>query len=294
MTEIIVVGSINSDTFLLQNRLTRIGETYIVRGVREDFGGKGANQAVQCAKLGAKVAFIGAVGADGRGDGCVANLAGHGIETHVSKLPGEATGIGVINVLPDGEVCTTVGLGANLAIEPELVWAEQELFTTASWLVVQNEIPPEVVAAAMQFAHANGVQVVYNAAPARPDTAYLMAEADYLIINEEETSALLDGVTFTLGHPSLVPLETLGPKVVLTLGSRGALAWFGEEWTTIDAVSADAIDTTGAGDSWVGAFTAALAAGSADLDAARRASAVAAETTKRVGAQAAMPSQWPG
>jgi ribokinase len=291
--DIVVVGSINLDILLFQDRLPTRGETYTAREVREGFGGKGANQAVQCARLGQRVLFLGAVGPDSRGRECRANLEDQGVECHLKEV-GVPTGIGVNNVLGHGELHATIVRGANAEVTPDWVRRNDGLFRTASFVVIQNEIPAETNAEAIRTAHDAGARVVYNAAPADPGTADLLRGCDYLIVNEEEAKAYLGARwTETADVAELVVgLKNFCPRVIVTLGGAGSLVSFDADIHPVPPVPVIPVDTTGAGDAFVGAFTSALNAGIADLDAAKLASGVAAQATMGVGAQTAMANGW--
>jgi ribokinase len=290
---ILVVGSINLDILLFQDRLPALGETYTAREVREGFGGKGANQAVQCAKLGQHVVFIGAIGPDSRGRECRTNLEQQGVDCHLNEvdLP---TGIGVNNVLGQGELHATIVRGANAEVTPIWVRHNAELFGRASFVVIQNEIPAETNAEVIRMAHEAGVRVVYNAAPAYPETTKLLRGSDYLIVNEEEAKAYLGGSWTGSEDPRelVIGLTMFCSRVIVTLGGAGSLVSIDGEVHQVPATPVTPVDTTGAGDAFVGAFASALNAGVAELDAAKMASAVAAQATMGVGAQTAMVNDW--
>lgn len=291
--DLLVVGSINLDILLFQDRLPALGETYTAREVREGFGGKGANQAVQCAKLGQRVVFVGAIGTDSRGRDCRANLEQFGVECRLNEvaLP---TGIGVNNVLGQGELHATIVRGANAEVTAAWVRRNAELFRTASFVVIQNEIPGATNAEVIRLAHEAGTRVVYNAAPADPATTELLQGSDYLIVNEEEAKAYLGGSWVGSEDPTelVTGLTVFCPRVIVTLGGAGSLVSLDGEVHHVPATPVTPVDTTGAGDAFVGAFTSALNAGIAELDAARMASAVAAQATMGVGAQTAMVNDW--
>ena len=290
--DIVVVGSINLDILLFQDRLPARGETFTARDVREAFGGKGANQAVQCAKLGQKVRFLGAIGQDSRGRECRENLQRQGVDCHLAEV-NRPTGIGVNNILGRGELHATIVPGANDEITPTWVRENLDLFRTASFVLIQNEIPAAANAEAIRLAHVAGARVVYNAAPADPDSAALLRDCDYLIVNEEEATLYSGDSRAAQDIREVVSgLRKLSPRVIVTLGAAGSCASFDADVHHVPPVPVIPIDTTGAGDSFVGAFTAALNAGIADLDAATIASGVAAKATMGVGAQASMASDW--
>jgi ribokinase len=287
---VIVVGSVNSDLFLLQDRLPAKGETLLAAGLREGFGGKGANQAVQCARLGQSVAFIGAVGDDERGRASRLNLEREGIECRLA-VSDHPTGLGFVQVLPDGEVHATIVEGANGDVTPGVVEANAELFTRAGVVIVQNEVPVDAVRSALALAVANRVVIVYNAAPARTLDRSLSRACDFLVVNEEEAAFLAGRALRTEADvvAALPLLQDYCANLVVTLGSAGSIAALGDQVHRVAPVSVDAVDTTGAGDAFVGAFSAALNEGHPPLGAARFASEVAAAATLAVGAQAGMP-----
>ena len=288
--DILVVGSINVDLLLFQDRLPARGETLLANGLREEFGGKGANQAVQAARLGQAVRFLGAVGTDERGRGSEQNLLAHGIDCHLAKvdLP---TGLGVVNVLAGGEVHATILRGANEAVTPAFVRANEDLFAGAGLVVLQNEIPPESNAEAIRCATAAGARVIYNAAPARDVDRSLTRACAYLVVNEEEAAHFLGRRVDDLAGmaAAITELHDVCPRVIVTMGSAGSILATPDGVTIIPAQPVQAVDTTGAGDSYVGAFTAALNDGSGEVEAARIASRIAAMATRSVGAQTSMP-----
>lgn len=289
---ILVVGSVNLDILLFQDRLAVRGETYPARDVQEAFGGKGANQAVQCARLGVPVTFLGAVGRDARGSQCRDNLRAEGIECRLAEVDGP-TGIGVVNVLPGGEVHATIVSGANSAVTSAWIRQNEDAFVGVDVVLLQNELSVEANTEALELARRSGAVVVYNAAPARPQDVALLCRCDYVIVNEEEALAYL-GVD--AGEDDMreaaARLTAYCPRVVVTLGSRGSLIAVGDEIRHVPAVAVTPVDTTGAGDSFVGALASALVAGAGEFEAATIASRVAAEATRGVGAQTAMTSSW--
>lgn len=285
----VVVGSVNSDLLLSQERLPARGETLVATDVREEFGGKGANQAVQCARLGQEVAFIGAVGNDSRGEAARVNLEHQGVECRLS-LESAVTGLGFVQILPGGEVHATIVRGANAALSTDWVRAQGDLFRRAGVVILQNEVPADVDAVTIELGRAEGALVVYNAAPARSLDAGLSRLCDYLVVNEEEASFLagraLDSEDAV--RQALPELQHYCARIVVTLGSAGSILAIGNHVVRVEAVPAAAVDTTGAGDAFVAAFAAALNQGHVPETAARFASAVAAQATLAVGAQTAM------
>jgi ribokinase len=287
---ILVVGSINVDLLLFQDRLPLRGETLLAHSLREEFGGKGANHAVQAAKLGQSVRFLGAVGNDERGRGSERNLLAHGIDCHLARvdLP---TGLGVVNVLPGGEVHATIVKGANEAVTPAWVRSNAGLFDGAGLVILQNEIPAESNAEAVRCAIAAGARVIYNAAPARDVDLTLTRQCAHLVVNEEEAAHFLGRKVDTVSGmvEAVTDLHHVCEQVIVTMGAAGSVLSTPVGVITIPATPVDAVDTTGAGDAYVAAFAAAIIDGAGDLAAARFAARVAAMATRSVGAQTGMP-----
>ncbi|MBO0985507.1 ribokinase [Rathayibacter sp. SD072] len=297
MTEnaILVVGSINYDLIVTQQRLPRRGETLVASGLRGDFGGKGANQAVQAARLGASVRFVGAAGTDDYGRRCTENLEQAGVSCRLLRTAAP-TGLGIVHVVGHGEVHATIVEGANGEVDAAWVEASREAFDGAAAVVLQNEIPDSANARAVELAASVGVPVFYNAAPARPVPRGFIGSCAWLIVNEDEAAAYLerdlgDAHDDDAMRGAVQELRSWGADVVLTLGSRGCYVAAGREVEFVPAVATLAVDTTGAGDSFIGAFTAAIVDGSGPFDAARTAARVASLTVGGIGAQSSMPTR---
>jgi ribokinase len=288
--DILVVGSINVDLLLFQDRLPARGETFLANGLREEFGGKGANQAVQAARLGQTVRFLGAVGTDERGRGSEQNLLDNGIDCHLGKvdLP---TGLGVVNILPRGEVHATILRGANEAVTPSFVRDNAGLFAAAGVVILQNEIPAESNAEAIRCATEAGAKVIYNAAPARDVDPSLTRACTYLVVNEEEAAHFLGRRVDDLAAmtTAITELHDVCPRVIVTMGAAGSILSTPDGVTVIPVQPVEAVDTTGAGDAYVAAFAAGLNDGRDEVGAARIAATVAAMATRSVGAQTSMP-----
>lgn len=288
--EVLVVGSINFDLLVFQERMPMRGETVLAGELREEFGGKGANQAVQAARLGQTVAFVGALGVDRRGRDCRENLLGEGVACFLRSVE-VPTGLGLVHVVGAGEVYSTVLRGANDHVDADWVGRHAALFAKANFVLVQNEIPGEAVAESIGLAASHGAKVLFNAAPARPVSTSLTRLCHYLIVNEEEAMAFL-GRRISDRHAmerALPELKEYCSRVIVTMGAEGSLISFDDVVHHVPAVSIDAVDTTGAGDSFVGAFAAGLNEGLGDLEAANLAATAAALTTSGAGAQTRMP-----
>ena len=294
MSDVFVMGSINQDFVLKVERRARPGETVTDAALSTHNGGKGANQAAAAALLGASVSLLGRVGDDGFGNPLTEALREKGVDTSlVQEAPGSSTGTAFVTVTPDGENAITVAPGANRRLTAADVDAAAGAIGAARVLVAQMEIPIEAVVRGVEISRAAGTRPLVNLAPWRDAPPELLRDLDPLVVNEHEAALLLDdeveGVSGALfAAPKLL---SLGPRsAVITLGSEGAV--FAEAGTTDHATApkAEAVDTTGAGDAFVGALAFQLAR-EAPLEAAVayacRAGAVA--VTKE-GAQGALPT----
>lgn len=272
---VLVVGSINADRVLRVGHLPAAGETVLASGLARFPGGKGANQAVAAARLGAEVRFIGCVGDDEDGRAMVANLADAGVATNAVRVTRSPTGTAHITVDDDGQNAIVVSSGANAQLSPADVDRHRTLVAGATVVVTQLEVPLETVAKLVELSD----RVLLNAAPARAVPAEVLARVDILVANEVEAAALTP-------DPSPEALLDLGPRaVVVTLGARGAQWWTRAGSGEVAAPVVRPVDTTGAGDAFVGALAAAIAAGRT-LDAAvALAVDVAGRATTVAGAQ---------
>ncbi|SDN51131.1 ribokinase [Actinomyces ruminicola] len=288
-----VVGSLNTDFTVRVERLPRPGETLCVPDAVMSFGGKGANQAVQLARLGLPVTFVGAVGADDRGREYVDRLKLLGMEMHVARIDGAATGLGFVHCMPDGTVSSTVIAGANARVTAAMI---DEALTEAprpALILTQNEVPTDAVVAAGRWARRHQVLAVINAAPHVSNGDELLGLFDYFIVNEEEALGYAgrnrapQDVAGWLGLAE--GLRRIAPNVVITLGAQGAVYAGPGGVLVVPARRVDAVDTTGAGDSFVGALCGALATDETIEHALECAARAGAMTTLGVGAQESMP-----
>ncbi len=296
MKRIVVFGSINYDIFFQVDRLPVPGETYPATSVAFEGGGKGANQAVQAALLGAPTELIGAVGNDAPGADLVERLrrAGVGV-SHVYRLD-TTTGVGVVSFLPDGTVAATIGRGANFAVTEEIIDMSADLFTGAAVAIFQLENPPAIVARAATVAAESGCTVILNAAPACDIPQALVEVVDILVVNEVEAAFYLDEsevIDASVAASSGRRLqENFDASVIITLGSEGSYLFDKAEPGTcihIPARAVRAVETTGAGDSYVGAMAVALADGRSIREAAEYGTLASSITVQGVGAQGSMP-----
>ncbi len=294
MADVFVVGSINQDFVLSVERRPTPGETVTDARLATHNGGKGANQAAAAALLGAGVIFLGCVGDDGFGEPLVRSLADKGVDASlVQEAPGSSTGTAFITVTPDGENAITVAPGANRRLTTEDVDDASESIGGAHVLVAQMEIPPEVVLRAVEVASGNGTRVLVNLAPPFEVTRALLEKLDPLVINEHEAAFLLgERVEGVDGALSAAPkLLSLGPRsVVVTVGEDGAVFSGGESAKHLAAPKVEVVDTTGAGDAFVGALAARLADDDPLEDAVAYAVRAGAAAVTEAGAQGALPT----
>ncbi|MFC5578515.1 ribokinase [Lysobacter niabensis] len=280
---ILVAGSANLDFVVRAQHIPAPGETVLGNGFVTFPGGKGANQAVACARAGgAQTRMLLALGSDAFAEPLEKSLLDAGVDARIVRIVTEATGVAFICLSKDGENAITVAPGANACLRadhlPELA--------DVSHLLLQLETPLEAVAAWAHSANAAGVCVVLNAAPARTLSPELLADVDVLIVNEGELAT----ITGQSGRVVDAVAELGNTNVVVTLGARGSCAYVDGEWLLQPAYEIEVLDTTGAGDTFCGTFVAARARSSGFAEALRRASAASALACGRLGAQSSVPS----
>jgi ribokinase len=290
-----VVGSSNVDLTLRASRLPRPGETLAGTSFRLGFGGKGANQAVMAAKLGAAVVMVSRIGRDVFGEQTIRNYDEHGIDrTFLLTDPIEPTGLAAIIVDDDARNCILVIPGANQALGPADVRAAALAIQSARVVLCQLEIPVETALEAFRLARAAGVRTVLNPAPAQRLPAELLRLTDLCVPNETEIE-LLTGQEVTTPQQAESAARTLlgfGPQtVIVTLGERGAVVVDGARVDHVPAFPVKAVDPTGAGDVFIASVAVFLAEGVPLADAVHRASAAAALTVTRLGTQTAFPTR---
>ena len=289
MAEIVVIGSANMDTVYSVRHIPAPGETITSRGVMQNAGGKGANQAVAAGRLGGQVAFVGAVGADAAGDALAQSLTGAGVDVSALARVGAPTGSAFICVADSGENSIVVHPGANGCVDAALIDGQAELIGGAQMCVMQLEVPHEAIWHAVELCSSCGVKVMLNPSPVAGIPAAVLAATDVLVPNEHEAEALLGCEPDAEALRAFCARTGVG-RVVMTMGSHGVWSVTSDEAAFYPCRKAKAVDTTGAGDCFLGALAAALAAGR-DMDGAIRfAMAASAIAVTRPGAQQAMPS----
>jgi ribokinase len=285
---VLVAGSANLDFVVRASHVPAPGETVLGRELALFPGGKGANQAVACARAGgAPTRMLLALGDDAHAAPIERSLREAGVDTRIVRVADRATGTAFVCVSDDGENAITVAPGANEALRGE----DLPDLDGVSHLLLQLESPLAAVEAWARRARAAGVCVVLNAAPARPLPSGLLEAVDLLIVNEGEL-AVLSGVSASAGADHLEAALARLPAcdVVVTLGARGCRARIGEAHLQQPAFAVAAIDTTAAGDTFCGTLVASLARGEAFAAALRRACAASALACTRPGAQSSVPA----
>ncbi|EST53299.1 ribokinase [Brevibacillus panacihumi W25] len=287
---IVVIGSLNMDIVVEANRPPALGETVMGEQIHFIPGGKGANQAVALARLGAKTAMIGTVGNDSFGEDLLRAMNREGIDVAgVKTVQDGHTGVASI-VLAEGDNQIIVVPGANAACLPMDLEAQTAKIAAADAVLLQLEIPLETVLHAAKTAKSLGKTVVLNPAPARPLPDELLQHVDVLIPNESELLILAEEKGQGL-EAAMRSLQKKGVRIVVTtLGAKGAAFLTEEESGVVPSHQVPVVDTTGAGDSFNAGFSYALASGKSVRDAVAFATKVAALAVTRLGAQAGMPT----
>jgi ribokinase len=292
---IAVVGSANVDLSIFNDVFPRPGETIFGKKFDLGFGGKGANQAVAARLCGAAVCMVAKVGSDLFGAATIRNFESIGIDaSHVGIADGFSSGVAPIFVDPDGQNRIIVVKGANDTLSPEDVDAAAPLLRMADTIVLQFEIPLPTVYHTIRFARRHGLRIIVNPAPALAMDFREMVAADYFIPNEQEAEFITGMPVHSIDAARDCAEYVLGqgiPRVVITLGERGSLLATAEGMTLIPAFKVDSVDSTGAGDAFIGSFAVFLAEGLPDKEALTRASLYAALSTTRVGTQKSFPSR---
>jgi ribokinase len=281
--DVLVAGSVNVDLVVRVDRRPAAGETVLGSDLATHPGGKGANQAVAAARLGARVAFLGRAGSDVHGDFVRDALRGDGVDTdHLITTPGP-NGVALITVGPEGDNSIIVSPGANARVSEDDVTAAGPLFAAASVVSLQLEIPLAAVVAAARAAAAAGARVVFNLSPAAAVPDELLALCDPLVVNEHEAAFL--------GDTDPAGLLARGPRsVVITRGADGAVVADHTGVTEVPTPRVHAVDTTGAGDAFTGSLSWRLSQGDDLATAARFAARVGAAAVRRPGAQSSFPT----
>ncbi|WP_102264433.1 ribokinase [Mesobacillus jeotgali] len=288
-----VVGSINYDIIFKQKRLPEIGETYSADSVSFCGGGKGANQAVQCAKLGLETYMVGKVGNDAFGKEMLRNLSSYGVNLdHVAAVDSN-TGLGVVNALENGSVIATISKGANYHLTREDIDRSEEVLRRSKIVVLQLEVPKDVVEYTIKLAKKHDSYVILNAAPASELEVECLKMVDCLVVNETE-AGFYAGTKVASVEDAEAVCEKLAlyanDLLVITLGEKGSILYSGNTLYRVPSEKVDAVETTGAGDSYVGALAYSLIHKKSPEEIGAFSSLVSSRTVMKIGAQNAMPT----
>jgi len=292
--KVVVIGSLNMDLVTRAPRLPRGGETLIGHSFTTVSGGKGANQAVAAARLGAEVSMVGCVGTDAYGNELREALLAEQIDCQAVTTVEDSSGVALIVVDDHSQNAIVIVAGANGALTPEVINRFDAVLQAADVIICQLEVPDATVGHALKRGRALGKTVILNPAPAsRPLPADWFAHIDYLIPNESEATALTGLPVDSLASAEAAATQLLAAgagKVIITLGAQGSLFADGQGFQHFPAPKVQAVDTTAAGDTFVGGFAAALASGRSEVEAIRFGQVAAALSVTRAGAQPSIPS----
>jgi ribokinase len=286
---VVVVGSANIDLTTFTDQFPRPGETIFGRKFQLGFGGKGANQAVAAALCGGKVSMVARVGDDLFGPATVENFKSQGVDaSHVWITRGESSGVAPIFVDSAGQNRILVVKGANDALAPADVDAAAPLLRQADCIVLQLEVPVETVYHTLRFARRNGIRSILNPAPGQPLDLTELANADYVVPNETEAEALSGMPVRNIEEARACAQHLLDSglrRVIITLGGNGALCASAEGMKHARPHRVEPLDTTGAGDAFIGSFACFLGSDIPESEALARANVYAALSTLSVGTQ---------
>ncbi|MGK0469349.1 ribokinase [Clostridium sp.] len=299
MSKICVLGSLNMDIVLKVENMAKIGETIFAKSISNIPGGKGANQAVACSRMGSEVYMIGKVGLDSNGDFLVNQLASDGINTdYVFKDNKESTGTAIINVNSQGNNSIVVVAGANMCINKDEIKQSYSTIKACNVIIAQFETPSEITIEAFNYAKSQGVITILNPAPAKKLDENLLKCTDIIIPNETEAYELTGILANDLESAKKAAENFInrGVKyVIITLGSKGATLITKERAELIPAILVKAIDTTAAGDSFIGAVSSMLGTEELSYENLKKAivfaNKVSSIVVQRSGAQPSIPTK---
>src|SRR6266516_3953746 len=284
---IAVIGSANVDMTTFASRFPKPGETIFGDKFDLGFGGKGANQAVAACLCGAEVFMVARVGSDLFGPATIENFRRQGIDTtHVKQVEGVSSGVAPIFVEPNGQNRILVVKGANDLLKPADVDAAANLLKTIDCMVLQFEIPLETVYYSVSFARKNNIRCVVNPAPAQSINMSALVGLDYFVPNESEAESITGMPVRNVDDAKKCAAKLLGDgigRVIITLGANGSLLASRDGMEHLPAFTVKSLDSTGAGDAFIGSFAVFLGEGLSEREAVRRANLYAGLSTTGVG-----------
>jgi ribokinase len=287
--KIAVVGSANIDLTTFTNQFPQPGETIFGQKFDLGFGGKGANQAVAARLCGAEVFMVARVGSDLFGPATIENFRKQGIDaTHVKQVEGLSSGVAPIFVEPNGQNRILVVKGANDALKPADVDAAAETLKAADCIVLQFEIPVETVYCTVAFARKHGIRCILNPAPAQPVDLKALKDLDDLVPNESEAESITGQPVKNVEDARKCAEKLVAGgirRVIITLGANGSLLAGADGSEHMPPFAVNSVDSSGAGDAFIGSFAVFLAEGVPEKEAVRRANLYAALSTTGVGTQ---------
>jgi ribokinase len=286
---IAVVGSANIDLTTFTNQFPKPGETIFGQRFDLGFGGKGANQAVAARLCGADVFMVARVGSDLFGPATIENFRKQGIDaTHVKQIDGLSSGVAPIFVEPNGQNRILVVKGANDALKPADVDAAAEMLKAVDCIVLQFEIPLETVYYTIQFARRHGMRCILNPAPAQPVDLKALQDLDYFVPNESEAESITRQPVKNVEDARKCAEKLVAGgirRVIITLGANGSFLAGADGSEHMPPYAVNSVDSSGAGDAFIGSFAVFLAEGAPEKEAVRRANLYAALSTTGVGTQ---------
>lgn len=290
MSSVLVIGSSNVDLSATVTNLPKKGETLMGKSFSTSFGGKGANQAVACGKLGADVTFLSCVGNDDYGKNIIKYLSSVNVKTDLIKVSDNLpTGTALITIDDNGQNTIVVISGANAECDVEYLKANEEEFKKCEYVLLQMEIPLDAIEYAIECAHKYNKKIILNPAPADPNISVeALKKVDYLTPNETEVEIMAKTKGFKESCDALLELGI--NNLIVTLGDKGAAIINKETNEIVEGFKVEAIDTVGAGDCFNGAFVTALSKGKNEAEAIKFANKASSIAVTRKGAQEAIPT----
>ena len=293
--KIVVIGSSNVDLIMKMDHLPEKGETVTDAVFMQVYGGKGANQAVAAARAGGNVAFVSCVGKDAYTPQMVQNYKDDGIDTSfIFEEDGVASGHALIMIGSDGDNCISVAPEANYKLTPSKIDEAEAVFEDTSIIVMQYEIPAETIKHVIDLANEKNIPVLWNCAPARAFDFSYIPKINILVLNEVEAGFLAEMPVENKNDAEKAAgllVQKGVEKVIITLGSKGAFVVTKDNKVSVPAFQVKAVDTTAAGDTFCGAFAVALVEGKSLKESLQFASAAAAISVTRMGAQPSVPKR---